>query len=168
MIWWSNLAFLCIFLCVFGLNAIRQQRGYIKSFSEAHKQKLVASAWLFLGWLLHYVPFWAMGRVLYFHHYFPALLFNSMITGLFLLYFNFVYLKLTLGIIIDYLLEEIPKYFNEKIGFVVYHTIVAMVLSTIVYSFYLFAPLSYGMSGPNANEPNSTMYGLKWLDTWEF
>lgn len=36
---------------------------------------------LFLGWLLHYVPFYTMGRVLYYHHYFPAMLFNSMLTG---------------------------------------------------------------------------------------
>lgn len=40
-----------------------------------------AGAWLFAGWVLHYLPFWAMGRVLYFHHYFPAVIFNSMLTG---------------------------------------------------------------------------------------
>lgn len=34
-----------------------------------------------LGWLLHYLPFFMMGRVLYFHHYFPAMLFSSMLTG---------------------------------------------------------------------------------------
>lgn len=43
---------------------------------------LNAAAWMFCGWLLHYVPFYAMGRVLYFHHYFPALIFNSMLTGM--------------------------------------------------------------------------------------
>jgi len=42
-----------------------------------------AGAWLFVGWILHYLPFWAMGRVLYFHHYFPAVIFNSMLTGKF-------------------------------------------------------------------------------------
>lgn len=85
---------------MFLANAVKYQRGYIKSFSGAHAQiieklilrinsfldaqhrKLIGCAWLFLGWTLHYVPFWAMGRVLYFHHYFPALLFNSMLTGL--------------------------------------------------------------------------------------
>lgn len=40
-----------------------------------------AGVWLFAGWILHYLPFWAMGRVLYFHHYFPAVIFNSMLTG---------------------------------------------------------------------------------------
>jgi len=36
---------------------------------------------LFLGWLLHYLPFYIMGRILYYHHYFPAMLFSSMLTG---------------------------------------------------------------------------------------
>lgn len=30
---------------------------------------------------MHYAPFWVMGRVLYFHHYFPALLFSCMLSG---------------------------------------------------------------------------------------
>lgn len=34
-----------------------------------------------LGWMLHYFPFFLMGRILYFHHYFPAMLFSSMLTG---------------------------------------------------------------------------------------
>ena len=36
---------------------------------------------LVLGWLLHYAPFYTMGRILYYHHYFPAMLFSSMLTG---------------------------------------------------------------------------------------
>lgn len=54
---------------------------------ESKWRPLNAGAWLFAGWILHYLPFWAMGRVLYFHHYFPALIFNSMLTGM-LIYAN--------------------------------------------------------------------------------
>lgn len=75
---------------------------------------------------------------------------------------------LFLGILIDYLLEEIPTFFSEQMSKVLYHIGSCLVFSTIVYSFYMFAPLAYGMSGPSANEPNSTMRGLKWIDTWEF
>lgn len=73
-----------------------------------------------------------------------------------------------LGILIDYLLEEVPKFFSEPTAKMTYHVILALVLSTIAYSFYLFAPLAYGMSGPTANEVNSTMRGLKWMESWEF
>lgn len=55
----------------------------ISHISESKWRSLRASLWLFGGWLLHYLPFYAMGRVLYFHHYFPALVFNSMLAGQF-------------------------------------------------------------------------------------
>lgn len=82
IIWWSNLIFLGLFLLLFAIQCIKQQRGYVQSDENTLRWRhLNAGAWLFGGWLLHYLPFWAMGRVLYFHHYFPALIFNSMLTG---------------------------------------------------------------------------------------
>jgi dolichyl-phosphate-mannose--protein O-mannosyl transferase len=69
-------ALLCAFL-LFMMNTIHE-----KSFFTANKwRSMNAGVWLFTGWILHYLPFWAMGRVLYFHHYFPAVIFNSMLTG---------------------------------------------------------------------------------------
>ena len=50
-------------------------------FSARRKRMESASGWLFLGWALHYFPFYAMGRVLYFHHYFPAYLYSAMMAG---------------------------------------------------------------------------------------
>lgn len=52
-----------------------------KVFTASEWRSMNAGVWLFTGWILHYLPFWAMGRVLYFHHYFPAVIFNSMLTG---------------------------------------------------------------------------------------
>ena len=36
------------------------------------------------------------------------------------------------------------------------------------FSFYLFMPLAYGMLGAKSHSVDSEMYGLKWLDTWDF
>lgn len=50
---------------------------------------LRASNWIFVGFLLHYVPFWPMVRILYIHHYFPALLFSNMLSGIQIYLINF-------------------------------------------------------------------------------
>ncbi|XP_023953257.2 protein O-mannosyl-transferase 2 [Bicyclus anynana] len=153
VVWWGNLAFLAIFFVLFIVNSIREKRAQaFGRIVEGDSSLLNAAGWNFVGWALHYVPFWAMGRVLYFHHYFPALVFSSMLTG----------------IITVYLLQSIKSYLSRELGRAVYQGATGLVVSTTVYSFHLFAPLAYGMSGPLANEPNSTVAGLRWLDTWEF
>ncbi|XKL64652.1 hypothetical protein PGB90_004738 [Kerria lacca] len=154
IIWWSNLLFLLLFVFIFMYNAIRHQRGYKDPPKVARMKNtmLKSCTWLFVSWMLHYVPFWAMGRILYFHHYFPALLFNSMLSA----------------VVITYILESARFMFSETIFTTIYHTIKGLIFSFLLYSFYLFVPLSYGMPSTPATEPNSTMYGLKWLDSWEF
>ncbi|GAB0087520.1 Protein O-mannosyl-transferase 2 [Sergentomyia squamirostris] len=147
IIWWSNLVFIVIFIVVYVISAIRQERGYEDFTNPANESKwrsLRAGAWLFGGWLLHYLPFWAMGRVLYFHHYFPALIFNSMLTG----------------VVFNYLTHRLPIWLRQ--------TLLGAALGILGWSFLKFSPLAYGMDGPSANEANSTMHGLKWMDTWEF
>ena len=73
---------------------------------------------------------------------------------------------------------------NALIQSVLYHFIIGIVISVIIgrynlrslnfvlsflhCSFYLFMPLAYGMQGDKSSSPNSEMYGLKWLDTWDF
>ncbi|TMW46383.1 hypothetical protein DOY81_008535 [Sarcophaga bullata] len=165
VIWWSNLVFLLLFLLVFIVTAIKKRRedgfrylqlkttkisdfnkntGTRRQDSSTNSMSLQASIWLFLGWVIHYLPFWAMGRVLYFHHYFPALIFNSMLSG----------------VMFHYLTGVLPRWLQ--------HLLLGGLVSVLVYSFMLFSPLAYGMSGPLANDPNSTMHDLKWLSTWEF
>uniref|UniRef100_A0A8D2QTD7 Protein O-mannosyl-transferase 2 n=1 Tax=Zosterops lateralis melanops TaxID=1220523 RepID=A0A8D2QTD7_ZOSLA len=114
---------------------------------------LRAGGQITLGWLLHYLPFFMMGRVLYFHHYFPAMLFSSMLTGI----TWDALLKFCAGFLS-------PSTTARKVyggGFL------ALIL-LILYSFYLFHPLSYGMIGPMASNPSSPMAGLRWMDSWEF
>uniref|UniRef100_A0A669CN42 Protein O-mannosyl-transferase 2 n=1 Tax=Oreochromis niloticus TaxID=8128 RepID=A0A669CN42_ORENI len=120
VVWWINLASLGLYFTMVAVASIATQRGFSLGQQRIeHSLVLVrGGGLLMLGWLLHYAPFFTMGRILYFHHYFPAMLFSSMLTG-------------------------------TKL-------------------FYLFHPLSYGMTGPLAHEPGSAMAGLKWMDSWEF
>jgi len=154
IIWWGNLVLMAIYLGIVVLKTVQSKRGMHPSARQLalDKQMMNSCGWLFFGWLLHYVPFWSMGRVLYFHHYFPALLFASMISG----------------VIIDYAVEslypKLPTILSQKF----YYTTFILVASALVYSFYLFNQLSYGMSLVSADKSNSTMHGLRWLQSWEF
>uniref|UniRef100_A0A3Q2WZE5 Protein O-mannosyl-transferase 2 n=1 Tax=Haplochromis burtoni TaxID=8153 RepID=A0A3Q2WZE5_HAPBU len=134
VVWWINLASLGLYLTMVAVASIATQRG----FSLEHSLVLVrGGGLLMLGWLLHYAPFFTMGRILYFHHYFPAMLFSSMLTGTKLCWTSFLHLCVW---------SEAVEQTN----------------------FYLFHPLSYGMTGPLAHEPGSAMADLKWMDSWEF
>uniref|UniRef100_A0A023GEV9 Putative mannosyltransferase 1 ixodes scapularis mannosyltransferase 1 n=1 Tax=Amblyomma triste TaxID=251400 RepID=A0A023GEV9_AMBTT len=133
---------------------VRHKRGYLGNLEEQERDCRLtqSSAWLVVGWALHYLPFYGMGRVLYFHHYFPALIFSSMLSG----------------VVLDYILRMVPGFLPANIRLSAHHWIIGTYLAGIVYSFYLFAPLAYGMDGSISVHENSTMHGLRWLDTWEF
>lgn len=146
VIWWGNLAFLGLFLALFAFQSVKEQRGYAVS----DQRTLQSCIWLFVGWALHYIPFWAMGRVLYFHHYFPAQLYGSMLTA----------------VVFDYVVGSITKMFSQSPT--VFHTLVGGYVSILWYSFYYFSPLAYGLGDTPASLSNSTVHHLKWLDSWEF
>ena len=63
-------------------NQTNNEKEDVNEDAIQNRKTLDACTWLFIGWAIHYVPFWAMGRVLYFHHYFPALLYSSMLTAI--------------------------------------------------------------------------------------
>lgn len=154
IIWWANLVFMAVYLALYVAKQTRDKRGVVSSPRHEMLQDRAfhACGWLYVGWLLHYVPFWAMGRILYFHHYFPALIFSSMMSG----------------VILDYLMECIALSLTERAVGRIYYTFTAGMIAGLVYSFYLFAPLVYGFDATPSTETNSTMHGMRWLDSWEF
>ncbi len=128
------------------------------SFSR-RTRSLDAGLWLLTGWALHYVPFWAMGRVLYFHHYFPALLFSNMLSA----------------VVVDHAASTasaaaaacLPH--NAVLGRALFfHAAIGAVVATAAYGFFLFSPLAYGMDETPGNMPNSSVHHLKWISSWEF
>lgn len=74
--------------------------------------------------------------------------------------YDFIPIYSTTGPMIFYLIQRLPKWMQ--------HAVIGTTLGLLIYSFALFSPLAYGMFGPTANEPNSTMNKLKWLNSWEF
>jgi len=155
IIWWGNLIFLALFLVLYLAQSIKEQRGSTESspiIAERKQKTLNSCIWLFTGWALHYIPFWAMGRVLYFHHYFPAQLYASMMTG----------------VIFDFIITTVSEMLPDHVGKSFFHTMLGGYLAILWYSFYYFSPLAYGMGETPATMKNSTVHYMKWLDSWEF
>ncbi|XP_067388778.1 protein O-mannosyl-transferase 2 [Emydura macquarii macquarii] len=155
VVWWLNLVTIGLYLTMATCAIVAMKRGVhlTAELKELSEVLLHSGGQIMLGWLLHYLPFFMMGRVLYFHHYFPAMLFSSMLTG----------------ITWDTLLKFCAGCLSFcSMGRKVYTYGMLALMLLIVYSFYLFHPLSYGMVGPMASDPNSPMAGLRWLESWEF
>ncbi|XP_059951754.1 protein O-mannosyl-transferase 2 isoform X2 [Mesoplodon densirostris] len=155
VVWWLNLLSIALYVLSGSIFAVAMQRGArLPAEVEGLSQVLLqGGGQLLLGWMIHYFPFFLMGRILYFHHYFPAMLFSSMLTGL----LWDTLLRLCAWSLASFSLA----------GHVHALGILSLLLG-IAYSFYLFHPLAYGMVGPLAQDPRSPMAGLRWLESWDF
>ncbi|GFR20139.1 protein O-mannosyl-transferase 2 [Trichonephila clavata] len=154
VIWWTNLILLQVFVILKFIFAVQKQRNFqfMSNFKELCKRdkSIEASFWLFLGWALHYIPFFAMSRILYFHHYFPAVVFNSMLSA----------------IILNYLLNAIHHMLPEFLAKSTQQLLLGLILTNVIYSFILFNPLAYGIDSSSGTQ--DSIMKIKWLDTWEF
>ena len=136
------------------------------------ERTLSACLWLHLAWMLHYLPFWSMTRVLYFHHYFPAMFFSTMISG-----GTFYIPDLSLqhyinsikyaGTLLNYFIESLLPHSSQGSN-KAYIFIVTLILTAMCYSFYLFVPITYGTENIFSGLVDSPMHGRKWLSSWEF
>uniref|UniRef100_A0AAA9SJB1 Dolichyl-phosphate-mannose--protein mannosyltransferase n=2 Tax=Bos TaxID=9903 RepID=A0AAA9SJB1_BOVIN len=155
VVWWLNLLSIALYVLSASVFAVAVQRGaHLPVEVEGLSQVLLrGGGQLLFGWMMHYFPFFLMGRVLYFHHYFPAMLFSSMLTGL----LWDTLLRLCAWSLASYPLARCVHVLG----------ILSLLLGT-AYSFYLFHPLAYGMVGPLAQDPRSPMAGLRWLESWDF
>lgn len=183
IIWWANIATLPISALSLIILSIRSKIGeayalrsgkkpiedykatMIAGLDNIESRYLESGSWIMLGWSLHYLPFFFMGRVLYFHHYFPAFIFSCMLTAS-----TYDYLSTIIGRL--FIVKNDHRLGRRK-------TELSLVLiSTVIYTYVKFFPLTYGtQSEPMDSDQNSTMESwrseqqlssLKWLDSWEF
>lgn len=89
------------------------------------------------GWALTYFPFFIMGRVLYLHHYYPALFFAI----------------LNIGVLLDHVLGRRPVWQQRAAALLVAGTAAAV--------FVYFSPMCYGIEGPSR-----AFQGRRWLQSW--
>jgi dolichyl-phosphate-mannose-protein mannosyltransferase len=81
---WTFGTFAIFLLCVrFPKDKFLEHRGQVKYFQDHRFFKRFGNkiAFLFGAYLLHYAPFYLMGRSLYLHHYLPSFMFSTLIAA---------------------------------------------------------------------------------------
>src|SRR5688572_9952694 len=92
---------------------------YIFLFIAAKEHFETNASFFFVGWFLHYFPFFLMKRQLFLHHYFPALYYAILLIGV---GFDLVTIRLKT---------------RER------YIISAISLLVVIYVFSLFSPMTY-------------------------
>lgn len=183
VIWWVNIVTIPVSLLLSTVIVIRERMASAKTVAKrtldkysAHEQSergiersfLEASTWNLIGWALHYVPFYFMGRVLYFHHYFPAFIFSCIQTAI-----TYDFIATKLGKAMGATRSSLSRRKTE---------LMCIIISIVFYTFIKFIPLTYGtrLSDESVDQRenlNKTiesqrneqyLSSLKWLDSWEF
>ncbi|KXS13508.1 glycosyltransferase family 39 protein [Gonapodya prolifera JEL478] len=79
--WWSHVLGIALFALVWILDKVLLRRGVDEVGGVNRRWADRALGFIFIGWGLHYLPFFLMGRALFLHHYLPALVFGYIGTG---------------------------------------------------------------------------------------
>ncbi|KAK0191625.1 glycosyltransferase family 39 protein [Armillaria mellea] len=139
IIWWLSTLSVASYIFVRGFLILRAKRGY-QDFASTKVVKYDSlCGFLFLGWSLHYFPFFLMGRQLFLHHYFPALYFAILLLcGVF---------------------DLITSTLRPRVRL----QIAAVLIVISIWAFLHFSPLAYGNTWTKDECKSS-----KWLKTWDF
>ncbi|KAF9106200.1 Protein O-mannosyltransferase 2 [Mortierella sp. GBA35] len=161
IVWWSGTVSLAAFLLTLAYYTISRSRHQLhehhqqpplqiqQSTNTNTKKSMSSQEWdrfLFAGkvtvggWFLHYLPFLIMGRVMYLHHYFPALYFTILLCAY--LFDNFL----------SRTQNRLLKVFVWSIAY-----------SAVTLAFIWFWPASYGIHGPAAE----SMTNRQWCAAWD-
>ncbi|CAK7909230.1 dolichyl-phosphate-mannose--protein mannosyltransferase 1 [[Candida] anglica] len=81
VVWWLSTAGIVTFIIHIGISILKWQAGQ-KVATDKNVYNFNAQAFSYVvGWLLHYAPFYIMGRQLFLHHYIPAAYFGILALG---------------------------------------------------------------------------------------
>jgi dolichyl-phosphate-mannose-protein mannosyltransferase len=137
LVYWGSTACLGIVALLTLWYLVRWQRGYTELSQRDIDFIHYSGLYPVIGWFLHYMPFVAMARVTYVHHYYPALYFAILSTGF----------------VVDWTTQTLANSTRFSLYSVLYAVTIGL--------FVLFRDIVFGMEGKNQQ------WGyLKWFDNW--
>lgn len=145
VIWYSATVALVVYALLFAWYLLRRRRQcYDLTTSDWHRFRQSGELF-FVGYLLHFVPFFFVERTLFLHNYMPALVFKVLL----------------LCCVIDHIGLLVAR---STLATRLYRVAVVVWLTGVVWVFWRFAVLSYGTNQLTAGD----VIALRWKETWDF
>ncbi len=149
--WWFEVAMMFVFAVIVVFDQLTTQRG-VRILTSRSKARLYQNIlFFFAAYLLHYLPFFLMGRQKFLHHYLPAhLLAALMAAGV----FEFLFTNCRNR---EWCFPgEKPNTLNKM----AYASAVSLVIAVLVSGFVFFAPITYGNVSLSVDE----VVNRQWMD----
>ncbi|KAJ1901835.1 Protein O-mannosyltransferase 2, partial [Coemansia sp. S17] len=137
-LWWGSATVCLLFPLQLLYWLVCWQRKCMSWRSTEFREYIDGAMILWGGWALHYLPFFAMGRVTYIHHYLPAL------------YFGILFLA--------YQIYNVSSWYLSERSL---RRVLFTCATTALFGFWWFSPLTYGW-----NKPIADLKGMQWASSW--
>lgn len=146
--WYAGTLSILAYGALLVFYAIRQHRNCIDLPPRALQKFYDAGYILFLGYWIHYLPYFFLDRTLFLHHYLPAYIFKILL----------------LAFMIDHIYYIIQLREQSRPMANLFILCVVIWMSYVVLTFKKFSVLNYG----NTDLTENDLIDLRWKDTWDF
>lgn len=146
--WYAGTISVLVFGTLLSIYAIRQRRAHMDLPPSIARKFYDAGYILFLGYWLHYLPYFFMDRTLFLHHYLPAYIFKILL----------------LTYVIDHIYYVLCSHEKAKPFTHLFILCITIWLAYVIITYKKFSVLSYG----NTDLTESDLLNLRWKDTWDF
>ncbi|KAG0043195.1 hypothetical protein BGZ83_011724, partial [Gryganskiella cystojenkinii] len=158
---WIALGSLAVIVGVVGADVLSRRRGFYPLNEDVQRRFYSATGFFFVGWALHYVPFFLMGRALFLHHYMPALVFSYMVLAA---VHGFIFVEGVDGPVSAPGPETKARRVQRAVVPMVAYITAGVLFAIHLFSFLYFAPLSYGTSSIDV----AGLGRRKLMSQWDF
>ncbi|XP_050670281.1 LOW QUALITY PROTEIN: protein O-mannosyltransferase 1 [Leptidea sinapis] len=146
--WYAGTVSVLIYGGLLALYAIRNRRAISDLPPRASTRFYEGGFILFLGYWLHYLPYFFVDRTLFLHHYLPAYMFKILL----------------LSFVIDHIYFVLHMHEKTRPFVQVFILATVVWMSYVILTFKKFSVLSYG----NTDLTEIDLMNLRWKDTWDF
>lgn len=170
--YWIASSLLAVFAGIIGADQLSKRRGIDALDGRTRSRLYNSTGFFFLCWAVHYLPFYLMGRQLFLHHYLPAHLASTLVTGALVEFVFSMEPPIKYDAVSgkkDDMKRKVPERVrrdfqnaSERLkgqSMIAAWVASGVILAMVIWGWWFFLPLTYGKPGLSVDQVNAR----KWL-----